>query len=216
MDTVQFDNAKFLLEKIQESDAVLVGAAAGFSAADGKHFWYEADKEFQETFRPFIEKYGIQSAFDGYYYPFKTPEEHWGYLATLLHHMYESKAGQVYKDLKTLLQNKPYHIMTTNQDFLFFQDFPENKVSVIQGDQRWFQRADGGIKDRLFENKDMVYKMFDSLKGGKTAIPTELIPRDPEDGTELMPWVRHPGFLEKSKYQEQYAMIRSFLDRYKY
>lgn len=31
-----------------------------------------------------------------------------------------------------------------------------------------------------------------------------------------MPWVRHPGFLEESKYNDEYRKIREFLDKYKY
>lgn len=78
--------------------------------------------------------------------------------------------------------------MTTNQDFLFFQDFPADKISIIQGDWRYFQRKDYGQKDKIWDNRQMVDKMYASMEGGKTAIPDELIPRDPEDGTELMPW----------------------------
>lgn len=48
MNNNQYCNAEFLLQKIQESDAVLVGAASGLSAADGKHFWYQDDNEFKE------------------------------------------------------------------------------------------------------------------------------------------------------------------------
>lgn len=134
MNTKHCENAEFLLKKIEESDAVLVGAASGLSAADGKHFWYENDEEFRKVFGPFWKKYGVQSAFDACYFRYPNEEEHWAMLASFLHHLYESKAGQVYKDLKILLQNKPYHIMTTNQDFLFTQDFPEDKISAIQGD----------------------------------------------------------------------------------
>lgn len=188
MNNNQYCNAEFLLQKIQESDAVLVGAASGLSAADGKHFWYQDDNEFKRVFKSFRNKYGVRSAFDAFYYPYKTTNERWATIATLVHHLYESKAGQVYKDLKILLQDKPYHIMTTNQDFLFFQDFPADKISIIQGDWRYFQRKDYGQKDKIWDNRQMVDKMYASMEGGKTAIPDELIPRDPEDGTELMPW----------------------------
>lgn len=213
MNEYQYKNAEFLLQKIRESDAVLVGAASGLSAADGKHFWYEPDAEFHRVFEDFYRKYGVRSAFDAFYYPYRTNEERWAAIATLVHHLYESEAGDVYKNLKILLQGKPYHIMTTNQDFLLFQDFPADKISTIQGDWRYFQRKDGR-KDQIWDNREMVEKMFASLKGGKTAIPSELIPRDPEDGAELMPWVRHPGFLEKTAYHEAYRKIREFLDGY--
>lgn len=214
MNTKHCENAEFLLKKIEESDAVLVGAASGLSAADGKHFWYENDEEFRKVFGPFWKKYGVQSAFDACYFRYPNEEEHWAMLASFLHHLYESKAGQVYKDLKILLQNKPYHIMTTNQDFLFTQDFPEDKISAIQGDWRYFQRADGKY-DRTFDNHEMIEKMYEALSDDGLTIPSELIPRDPEDGAPLIPWLRHPGFLEGSRYEDAYRRIREFLDKYK-
>ncbi|WP_287940716.1 hypothetical protein [Faecalibaculum rodentium] len=215
MNKSEYSNAEFLLEKIREADAVLVGAASGLSAADGRRFWYEDDEEFRKVFGPFRDKYGVRSAFDAFYYPCRTENERWALNATLIHHLYETKAGQVYKDLKVLLQDKPCHIMTTNQDFLFFQDFPADKISTIQGDWRYFQRQDGGRIDRIWDNRKMVDEMYAHLTEGGTWLPDEYIPRDPEDGKSLMPWVRHPGFLEKSMYNRQYEMIRNFLDRWK-
>lgn len=61
----------------------------------------------------------------------------------------------------------------------------------------------------------MVDEMYAHLTEGGTWLPDEYIPRDPEDGKPLMPWVRHPGFPEKSMYNRQYEMIRNFLDRWK-
>lgn len=69
----------------------------------------------------FRERFGPRSAFDSFYYPYRSEEERWAVLSIFLHHLYQQKAGKVYKDLKILLQDKPYQIMTTNQDFLFFR-----------------------------------------------------------------------------------------------
>lgn len=210
----ELENARFLLEKIKQSDAVLVGAASGFSAADGKRHWYETDEEFIETFRPFIEKYNIPSTFEGFYYPWPSEEERWAFTVTAIHHFYETKAGQVYKDLKELLGAKPYHIMTTNQDFLFFQDFPADKISEIQGDWRYFQ-CSNGCCDKLWDNREMVDKLYASLDESGTRVDPNLIPRCDRCGAPLTPWLRHPGFLEGSKYHEEYAKIRAFLDHYR-
>lgn len=211
----EYTDAEYLLEKTKESDAILIGAASGFSAADGHHFWYEDDREFRDVFGKLTKCFDYHSAFDGLYYPYQNRKQYWAFIATLVHHLYQTEAGQVYKDLKTLIGGKPYHIMTTNQDFLFFQDFPEDRISVIQGDWRYFQRRDGGRVDSVWKNRDWIEKMYDSIKDGQTEIPEDLIPRDPADGMELMPWVRHPGFLKKSMYEEQYAKIRHFLDHWK-
>lgn len=213
MNLLDQQNAEFLLNKIQESDAVLVGAGSGFSAADGHLHWYQPDEVFRKTFAPFIKKYGIQSSFDGFYYPYRTPEERWAYIATLVNLQRQTKAGKVYKDLKILLADKPYFIMTTNQDFLFYQDFPEERIASIQGDSRYFQDS-RGIVDELYDNKEMVEKMLASIKPGDTKVAPETIPRMP-DGTEMMPWARHPGFLEKTKYHDECRKIREFIDRWK-
>ena len=47
MSQSEYSHAEFLLEKIREADAVLVGAASGLSAAVGWWFWYEEDEEFR-------------------------------------------------------------------------------------------------------------------------------------------------------------------------
>lgn len=60
MNKSEYSHAEFLLEKIREADAVLVGAASGLSAADGRRFWYEDDEEFRKVFGPFRDKYGVR------------------------------------------------------------------------------------------------------------------------------------------------------------
>ncbi len=136
MNKSEYSNAEFLLKKIREADAVLVGAASGLSAADGRRFWYEDDEEFRKVFGPFRDKYGVRSAFDGFYYPYRTENERWALNATLIHHLYETKAGQVYKDLTGLLQDKPCHIMTAHilwesgpvvRTSCFSRTFPQTK-----------------------------------------------------------------------------------------
>ena len=63
--------------------------------------------------------------------------------------------------------------MTTNQDFLFFQDFPADKISPIQGDWRYFQRQDGGRIDRIWDSHKMVDEMYTHLTEGGTWLPDE-------------------------------------------
>lgn len=40
------------------------------------------------------------------------------------------------------------------------------------------------------------------------------IPRCRRCGAEMMPWIRHQGFLEKSRYDDQYRRLREFLEKY--
>lgn len=101
-----------LLQKIEEVDAVMVGGAAGMSAASGYNC-YKTDEIFLKYFGKFAEKYGIKSTFFGFNHPFGTREERWAYIATLIKFVYDMEAGQTYLDLKQLLQDKNYFVLTT-------------------------------------------------------------------------------------------------------
>ena len=60
----------------------------------------------------------------------------------------------------------------------------------------------------------MVYAMNAAIDD-QLRIPTELIPRCPQCGAELEPWVRGYTFLEGSKYRDEYRKINEFLQKYK-
>ena len=60
-------NVEILLEKIEESNAILVGAAAGMSASCGFKFFYSHDEYFEKYFGDFHRRYGYEGAFNGYY-----------------------------------------------------------------------------------------------------------------------------------------------------
>ena len=202
-----------LLNKIQEADAILVGAAAGMSVACGYNFFYDSDSYFKEYFGEFHEKYGYIGAFNGFYHRYPSSEARWAFLARLGYLEYECETGKPYHDLMKLIEGKNYHIMTTNQDFQFVGVVPEEKLSAIQGDSRYYQ-CSRPCHDEIFYNKDMVYEMNAAIDDN-LEIPTELIPRCPKCGAELEPWVRGYTFLEGEKYRDEYRKINEFLEKYK-
>lgn len=210
--TNNVDQITSLVNKIEEADAIVIGAASGMSSAAGHTFYYENNDEFKKIFGEFEEKYGIKNAFEGYYYPFKTRNEFWAYVATFINHIYNSDSGKPYKDLTKLLENKEYHILTTNQDTLFERDFPPEKISAIQGDWRYFQ-CKNRCHDEIYYNKDQVDKMYESIENCE--IPDDLIPTCPVCGGEMEPWVRGLEFLEGKKYQDEYLKIRNFIDKFR-
>ena len=202
-------NVELLLTKIEESDAILAGAAAGMSAACGYNFFYQNDEYFQKYFQKFHEKYRFIGAFNGYYHHYKTPEERWAFIARLIFLEYECETGKAYYDLLSLIQNKNYHVLTTNQDFQFTGIIPEEKISAIQGDWRYFQ-CSRRCHDEIYYNKEMVYKMNAAIDED-LRIPTEMIPRCPKCGALMEPWVRGYTFLEGKKYKEEYAKCNAFI-----
>ena len=207
------ENVDELLERIKWADAILVGAAAGMSASCGYHFFYQNDAIFYQYFGEFHRKYGFTGAFNGFYHRYPNARAHWAFLARLAYLEYECEAGKPYHDLMELIGNKTYHIMTTNQDFLFTHVAPEEKISAIQGDFRYYQ-CSHRCHDAIYYNKKMVYAMNAAIDEN-LEIPANMIPHCPKCGAELEPWVRGYTFLEGKKYRDEYRKINEFLAQHK-
>lgn len=201
-----------LVNKIEEADAIVVGGAAGMSTAAGYNL-YAADERFYKYFGEFAEKYGITNAFDGYYYHFKTREERWAFIASLAKNNMDFPMTKPYLNLKKLIENKNYFVVTTNQDTQFSLTFPEEKVSAIQGDWRYLQCNDG-CHDEIYPSYEIYKKLYENIDG--TKVPTKMIPVCPKCGSDMEPWVRSFVFLEGSAYKEAYRKYYSFLQENMY
>ena len=202
-------NVQILADKITHSDAILVGAAAGMSAACGFDFFYHNDAMFKKYLGEFHKKYGFVGAFNGFYYNYPSSEARWAFLARMCYMEYECPTGQSYYDLMQLLKGRNFHIMTTNQDFQFTRVVQEEKLSAVQGDFRYHQ-CSRRCHDELYYNRDVIYEMNAAIDDN-LCIPTELIPRCPKCGAEMEPWVRGYTFLEGKKYRDEYRKINEFL-----
>lgn len=201
-------NTALLLEKIEQADAVCIGAAAGMSAACGHHYHYSSDPIFKQYFSEFEKKYGFQGTFNGFYYPFPTSEERWALIATTLYLQFHLPEGQAYSDLYELVKDRNYFVVTTNQDMQFHYQFPDEKVSTIQGDNRFFQ-CKKPCHDGVYESREIAERLYANIRDCR--IPADMIPRCPKCGRELEPWVRGYTFLEGDLYKEQYQKWTDFL-----
>lgn len=203
-----------LVKEIQEAACVLVGGASGLSAAGGGDFYYEDNESYRKYFGKYAEKYHFKGAFGGTFAHWDSREEFWGYLSTFLHTTQNAEVREPYLDLDTLLKGKDFYILTTNQDTQFMKLYPEEKVSEIQGDHRFFQCA-RCCTDDTWDAVGPVNEMIAAM-GDDTAIPTELIPRCPHCGGEAFPWVRGYGnFLQGKKYEEQYEKVSQYILEHK-
>ncbi|UTR15280.1 hypothetical protein MM221_01395 [Salipaludibacillus sp. LMS25] len=201
------ENIDTLLQKIQEAEAIVVGGAAGMSAAAGYN-WYRDDGNFRKHFNIFAQEYGIDSIFGGFYYKFRTEEERWAYLATLINFVAEVPTGQPYKDLYQILSGKDYYILTTNQDTQFSQVFPEEKVSAIQGNWTYLQ-CSGPCHDGIYPYTEQAKELCAHIEG--TRIPSHMVPKCPECGGPMELWVRSFVFLEGAKFRDEHKKYREFL-----
>lgn len=202
-----------VVARINDADAILIGAGSGMSNAAGMDFWYEASPLFMKYMSDFYQKYHFEGIFKGFYNRFESQEERWAYLLKMLKMVSTiPPQNRVYDYLKTIIDNKPYHIITTNQDMLFKKFFPEEHVSEIQGSWGFFQSKNTLTDKNLYPIDGYLDELIPKIVDNR--LPTELIPKSEVDGTPLIPWVRGPEFLEDKKYYEEYEKANQFLGKY--
>ena len=197
-------------ELIRHADAVLVGAGSGLSSAAGYNH-YHRNAVFEANFHDFEEAYGIQSLFHGFYYIYSKPEQQWGFYSRYIKFMEDEPAGQPYIDLVEILKDKEYFILTTNCDIQIPKVFPEDRICQFQGDFRYFQCSQP-CHDKLYESHNLVSAMLDNMEG--LEVPAEWIPRCPECGWKMVPWVQDNTFLQGEAWQTAYQRYEDFVRKY--
>ncbi len=198
-------------ELIREADAVLVGIGSGMSSAAGYNH-YSHNAVFRRNFGDFEEKYGIQGMFPGFYYIFSTPEQQWGYYARYIQFMEDAPAGKPYLDLLQILKDKDYFILTTNIDIQIPKVFPEERYFQFQGDFRFLQCSQP-CHDKLYRSRRPVEAMIAGMND--LEVPSELIPRCPECGWKMVPWVQDDTFLRGAAWQAANRRYEEFLRKYR-
>src|SRR5699024_2147440 len=104
--------ADSLLNLIEEADADVVGIGAGMSAAAG--FTYVGDR-FTNAFPDFIEKYRLLDMLQASLFEFEDLQEDWAFQSRFsLLNFFDQPVGQAYIDLRHMLADRDYHIITRN------------------------------------------------------------------------------------------------------
>ncbi len=128
-----------------------------------------------------------KSLFQGLTYLYSSPEEEWAYLAHYVKLMYDTPAGKPYEDLRKLIDDKPYFILTTNVDMQLDKVFPSENICHFQGDMR-YRQCQQPCNDEKYANDDIA-KMTDDLTD-PTLLPSYAVPRCPDCGRVMSLWVR--------------------------
>lgn len=170
-----------LSEKLRHADAVLIGAGAGLSTAAG--FTYSGAR-FEKYFSDFEQKYGIHDMYSGGFYPFPTLEEHWAWWSRqIMVNRYEAPAGEPYRQLLKLVQDKDYFVLTTNVDHQFqLTGFDKSRLFYMQGDYGLWQ-CSKACHNKTYDNEAAVRQMVENQHNMK--IPAELVPRCPVCGEPM-------------------------------
>jgi len=192
---------------IDDAEAIVVGAGSGLSSACG-YSHYNMVPFFTDNMQPFIKKYGFKSLFQGLTYLYSSAQEQWAYLAHYVKLMYDTPAGKPYEDLRRILGDKSYFILTTNVDMQLDKVFPSEHICHFQGDMR-YRQCQQPCSDEVYDNDDIVRKL--DLLDDPTMLPEDMVPRCPDCGRIMTLWVRDEHFSEGRLWHQEVDRYRSFL-----
>ena len=223
------ERIELLKNEIQNADAIVVGAGSELSTSAG--FTYSGAR-FEKYFFDFIEKYGITDMYSGGFYPFPNAEIRWAWWARHIYfNRYVKAEKPVYEKLFSLLKDKNYFVITTNVDHQFQKaGFDKKRLFYTQGDYGLFQSVNPQIR-KTYDNEEWVMKAMEAQGFVKDEngifgvpenkkilmkIPTELIPKCPDDGSDMTTNLRaDSSFVEDEGWHKASEKYSNFLENHK-
>ena len=216
-----------LSEAIANAEHIVIGAGAGLSTSAGLEYGGE---RFERYFHDFAERFGIQDMYSGGFYPFPDDETRWAWWARhIYYNRYVDPPKPVYEQLLELVKNKDYFVITTNVDHQFQRaGFDKERLFYTQGDYGLFQSVDFR-NQKTYDNEEWVMKameaqgfvkeekgVFQVPENGEVSmrIPTELIPKCPDDGKGVTMNLRaDDSFVEDEGWHRASRAYAEFLDK---
>ena len=223
------ERIELLKNEIQNADAVVIGAGAGMSTSAG--FTYSGER-FEKYFFDFIKEYGIRDMYTGGFYPFPNDEIRWAWWARHIYfNRYVKAPKPVYDELFSLLKDKDYFVITTNVDHQFQKaGFDKKRLFYTQGDYGLFQSVNLQIQ-KTYDNEEWIMKAMEAQGFVKNEngvfsvpesreilmrIPAELIPKCPDDGSDMTTNLRaDSSFVEDEGWYTAAEKYSEFLENHK-
>ena len=174
---------KQIISRIREADAILIGASNGLSIAEGLHLFAD-NRAFEELFGDLKRKYGISCILQGMGARWPSEEEKWSFWSRLVHrYCGEYRESRVMSDLKKLIGEKDYFIITSNGECHFeLCGFASEKIYEVEGNWLTMQCA-FRCHDRIYSWADLAERMALAEQEGRSL--SELIPRCPVCGGSM-------------------------------
>ena len=184
---------------LDEAEALVIGAGAGMSTSAG--FEYGGER-FRKYFFDFEKALGFHDMYTGGWVVLEAdPEVRWAYWARNIYFNRNTPpAKPAYKDLLELVKDKDFFVITTNVDHQFQKaGFPKSRLFYTQGDYGLFQSVNPNIR-KTYDNEEWVNEAMEAQgfvrdedgyfqvpEDGniKMRIPTELLPKCPDDGSDM-------------------------------
>lgn len=177
------DKYKEIADRLNEAEAILIGASNGFSISEGLHIFAD-NRAFEDVFGDFKSAYGIRNILMGLFANWPSEEVKWAFLSRLINHYSIGYEGsQNTETLKTIIGNKPYFFITSNGENHFeLAGFSPNRIWEIEGSWKEMQ-CEQGCHDTLYPLFPLIPAMAASEKDMK--IVSRLVPRCPKCGGSM-------------------------------
>ena len=217
-----------LRRALDNSDAIVIGAGAGLSTSAGLTY---SGERFERYFFDFKSRFGIGDMYSGGFYPFPDNETRWAWWARHIYfNRYIDPPKPVYRELLELVREKNYFVITTNVDHQFQRaGFDKNRLFYTQGDYGLFQSVNRRLQ-KTYDNEEWVYKAMEAQgfvrdesgvfalpedKAVAMRIPSELIPKCPDDGSDVVMNLRSDdSFVEDEGWHRASAAYFDFLKKH--
>ena len=226
------DKITVLEDRLENADAIVIGAGSGLSTAAGYTY---TGKRFEEYFADFERKYGFRDMYSGGFYPYRTMEEFWGYWCRYIWiNRYMPVPSDLYEELLALVKDRDYFVLTTNVDHCFQRSgFDRKRLYYTQGDYGLFQSSDpqGASRDKTYDNCDSIRGMLlaEGWQIGQEGelllpesgnvsmtIPSNRIPVCPDDGKLMTTNLRvDDSFVQDEGWYQAAERYQEFLRRHK-
>lgn len=199
-----------IADKIKNADALLIGASNGLSITEGLHLFAD-NQAFEELFEDFKHKYGIRSILHGMGTRWPSEEEKWAFWSRLIHHYCgEYEESQVMKDLKAIIRNKDYFIVTSNGECHFeMSGFDPARIYEVEGNWLTMQ-CSHACHNTLYPSLEMTEKMAAAEKDGK--VPSDMIPYCPKCGGSMQIHLEVDRNFIREKAGQKH--LQAFLNQY--
>ena len=203
-------NWNSIAEKLKEADAILIGASNGLSITEGLHLFAD-NVAFEELFGDFKRKYGLRCILQGMMAQWTREEEKWAFWARLIrHYCGQYRPTPVMEDLKAIVGDKDYFIVTSNGECHFeLCGFAPEKIYEIEGNWLTMQCA-LPCHDTRYPSMEVAEQLAVAEQDGR--VPAELLPHCPKCGGPMdIHMAAGERMIPDTAAQEQF---QNFLDTY--
>ncbi|MCI7469048.1 MAG: Sir2 silent information regulator family NAD-dependent deacetylase [Lachnospiraceae bacterium] len=225
------DKIEILKQKLDDADAVVIGAGSGLSTAAG--YTYTGER-FDKYFSDFAAKYNFRDMYSGGFFPYQTMAEFWGFWCRYIWiNRYAPIPSDLYERILDLVKDKDYFVLTTNVDHCFQRaGFDKHRLFYTQGDYGLFQSSvpHGASADKTYDNIDIIKQMVltEGYEIGsdnsliipdgasiKMSVPEDMVPTCPDDGELMTMNLRSDdSFVEDAGWHRAAERYNDFLRRH--